>query len=67
MIVSLMILCLVIILISLIKPTINGMQVVNVIATIYVMPALMAMIVGAMIIIPIKRISKLFKKKEGSV
>lgn len=67
MIVNLMILSLVIILINMVKPSIRGTQIVSVIATIYVMPALMAMVAGAMVIIPIKRLTKLFKKKEGSV
>ena len=65
MIVSLMILSLVLILANMIRPTIRGTQVVSVIATIYIMPTLMALIVVAMVIIPVKRISKLFKKNGG--
>ena len=65
MIISLMILSLVLILANMIRPTIRGTQVVRVIATIYIMPTLMALIVVAMVIIPVKRISKLFKKNGG--
>ena len=68
MIINLMILSLILILANMIRPTIRGTQAVSVIAVLYIMPAIMALIAGALIIAPVTRISKLFKKKEeGSV
>lgn len=67
MIVSLMILSLVLILANMIKPSSRGAQVVSVIAVLYIMPAITALIAGALIIAPITRISKLLRKKEGSL